>query len=106
MAKAANPVPAGFHTVTVHLAVNGAAAYSDFLQRAFGAVEVDRSPGPGGKLMHVQMKIGDSTIIFADDFSKEFGLPERSRKAMSGGETPERHPRLTPAHAACTINGM
>jgi uncharacterized glyoxalase superfamily protein PhnB len=75
MARATSPIPDGFHTVTVHLSVNGAAAYSDFLQRAFGAVEIRRSPGPGGKLMHVQMKIGDSTIIFADDFSQEFGMP-------------------------------
>ena len=75
MAKATSPIPAGFHTVTVHLSVNGAAAYSDFLQRAFGAVEIERSPGPGGKLMHVHMMIGDSTIMFADDFSQEFGMP-------------------------------
>lgn len=61
--------------MTVHLSVEGAAAYSDFLQRAFGAVEVERSPGPGGKLMHAELKIGDSTIMLADDFSKEFGLP-------------------------------
>jgi len=75
MARATSPIPDGFHTVTVHLSVNGAAAYSEFLQRAFGAVEIGRSPGPGGKLMHVQMKIGDSTVMFADDFSQEFGMP-------------------------------
>jgi len=75
MPKPANPIPPGFHSLTVHLAVNGAAAYADFLQRAFGAVEISRSPGPGGKLMHVQMRIGDSMIMFADDFSAEFGLP-------------------------------
>ena len=40
---------------------------------------------PGGEHMHVQIKIGDSTIMFADDFSKEFSLRERSRKVMSGG---------------------
>jgi PhnB protein len=74
MAKPANPIPAGFHTVTPHLHVNGAAAYSDFLQRAFGAVEVARSPGPGGKLMHVHVRIGDSNLMFADHFP-EFGAP-------------------------------
>lgn len=79
MAKASSPIPAGFHTVTVHLTVNGAAAYCEFLQRAFGAVEIERSPGPGGKLMHAQMKIGDSTIMFADDFSQEFGMPPLAR---------------------------
>src|SRR5579862_7367523 len=75
MANATSPIPAGFHTLTVHLSVKGAAAYSDFLQRAFDAVEIERSPGPAGKLMHVRMKIGDSIVMFADDFSAEFGMP-------------------------------
>ncbi len=75
MPKPANPIPAGFHAVTPHLSVDGAAAYADFLKKAFNAVEVARSPGPGGKLMHVEMRIGDSVIMFADDFSAEFGMP-------------------------------
>jgi uncharacterized glyoxalase superfamily protein PhnB len=74
MPKPANPIPPGFHTVTPHLNVNGAAAFSDFLQRAFGAVELERSPGPGGKLMHVHMRIGDSNLMFADDFTAEFHM--------------------------------
>jgi len=75
MPKPANPIPPGFHSLTAHLSVNGAAAYSDFLQRAFNAVEIARSPGPGGKLMHVEVRIGDSPLMFADDFTAEFGLP-------------------------------
>lgn len=55
--------------------VKGAAAYMDFLQRAFGAVEISRSPGPGGKLMHAQARIGDSMLMFSDDFSEEFHMP-------------------------------
>jgi PhnB protein len=75
MPKPANPIPPGFHTVTPHLAVNGAAAFADFLKRAFDGVEIARSPGPGGKLMHVEVRIGDSIIMFADDFGTEFGMP-------------------------------
>jgi uncharacterized glyoxalase superfamily protein PhnB len=75
MAKAASYVPAGLHSITAHLNVQGAAEYIDFLKRAFNAVEIARSPGPGGKLMHAEMRIGDSTIMLADDFSAEFGLP-------------------------------
>jgi PhnB protein len=75
MSKSASPIPPGFHAITPHLNVEGAAAYIDFLTRAFGAVEISRSPGPGGKLMHVQMRIGDSMLMFADDFSAEFGMP-------------------------------
>ena len=75
MSKATSPIPPGFHTITAHLSVNGAAAYIDFLKKAFNAVEVARSPGPGGKLMHVQMRVGDSPLMFADDFCEEFHLP-------------------------------
>ncbi len=75
MPKPVTPIPPGFHSLTVHLNVNGAASYIDFLKRAFGAEEMHRSPGPGGKLMHATMRIGDSMIMFADDFSKEFNMP-------------------------------
>jgi len=37
MAKAVTPVPEGFHTVTPHLVIKGAAAAIDFYKRAFGA---------------------------------------------------------------------
>src|SRR5437868_9601371 len=74
MAKATTPIPPGFHTLTTHLSVNGAAKYIDFLQKAFGATEIRRSPGPGGKLMHVLVKIGDSMLMFADHFP-EMGSP-------------------------------
>jgi PhnB protein len=74
MAKAANPIPPGFHTITPQLIVQGAAKYSEFLQKAFGAVEISRAPGPGGKLMNVQVRIGDSILMFTDHFP-EFGAP-------------------------------
>ena len=57
------------------MSVNGAEAYIDFLKRAFDAVEISRSPGPGGKLMHASVRIGDSMLMFADDFTDEFHLP-------------------------------
>lgn len=83
MPKPANPIPAGFHTVTPHLGVKGAAAFSEFLQKAFDGVELSRSPGPGGKLMHAEVRIGDSLILFADDFTAEFQLP-----ALAEGRLP------------------
>jgi uncharacterized glyoxalase superfamily protein PhnB len=75
MSKSASPIPPGFHTINTHLYVEGAAKYIDFLAQAFGAVEIDRAPGPGGKLMHAQVRIGDSMLMFSDDFAAEFGLP-------------------------------
>src|SRR5207244_7262165 len=74
MAKTKNPIPEGFRTLTPHLTLNGAVNYIDFLKRAFNAVEVSRSPGPGGKLMHAHVRIGDSNLMFNDHFP-EFGGP-------------------------------
>jgi PhnB protein len=75
MPKPANPIPPGFHSLTVHLVPNDAAAFADFLKRAFSAVEITRSPGPGGKLMHVEMRVGDTIVMFADDMGAECGMP-------------------------------
>ncbi|RPI16249.1 MAG: VOC family protein, partial [Acidobacteriales bacterium] len=74
MAKQIKPIPEGFHSITPHLSVKGAADYIAFLKKAFGAVEVVRMPGPGGKLMHASVRIGDSMLMFADPFP-ESGCP-------------------------------
>ena len=82
MSQTTTPIPPGFHTITPHLSVIGAAAYIDFLKRAFDAVELSRSPGPGGKLMHVLVRIGDSMLMFNDDFAEEFHLPPLAQGRM------------------------
>lgn len=82
MAKSTNPIPSGFHSITAHLTVNGAAQYLDFLKRAFGAEEINVSPGPGGKLMHATVRIGDSMLMFNDDFGAEFGMPPLAQGRM------------------------
>ncbi len=74
MANAVSPIPEGMHTLTPHLIVNGASGYLDFLKRAFGAVELSRAPGPGGRIMHASVRIGDSVIMLNDHFP-EFGVP-------------------------------
>src|SRR5438093_6002954 len=75
MTKAKNPIPEGFRTLTPHLTVIGAETYIDFLTRAFNAVEVSRSPGPGGKLMHAHVRIGDADLMLNDHFPEFGGRP-------------------------------
>ncbi len=63
------PIPDGFHTVTPHLVVKDAASAIEFYKRAFGADEVMRMPTPDGrKLLHAQIRIGDSTVMLVDEF--------------------------------------
>jgi len=68
-AAAVKRVPSGYHTVSPHLVVRGGAKAIEFYQKAFGARELRRSPGPDGKsLMHAELQIGDSRIFLNDEF--------------------------------------
>ena len=82
MAPAKTPIPAGFHTVTPSLVVNDAAKAIDFYKRALGAQELVRMPGPDGRIMHAELKIGDS-IIFLTDEMPQPGSP-RSPQTLGG----------------------
>ncbi len=68
MAKQAKAIPEGFHTVTPHLIIKGASEAIEFYKKAFGAEEVARMPGPGGTVMHAEIRIGDSPIMLNDEF--------------------------------------
>lgn len=65
--SATKPVPEGFHTVTPHLVCDGAAEAIEFYKKAFGAIEVARMPGPDGRVMHAQLRIGDAPVMLADE---------------------------------------
>jgi PhnB protein len=66
------PIPDGMHSITPHLVCAGAAQAIEFYARAFGAVEQMRLPGPGGKLMHASVRIGDSMVMLVDE-NREWG---------------------------------
>jgi PhnB protein len=66
MAKATNVVPKGHHTVTPFLTLDNAAQAIDWYKRALGAEETARTVGPDGKIMHAEIRIGDSPIMLMD----------------------------------------
>ena len=75
------PIPGGFHTVTPYLTINGAAAAIEFYKKAFAAEEIVKYPAPGGKIGHAQIKIGDSTIMLADEYPE---MNVRGPKSLGG----------------------
>jgi PhnB protein len=87
MAKAVTPIPEGFHTVTPHLVIKGAAEAIEFYKRAFGAEVLGRLDGPGGTVGHAELKIGDSIIFLADEFP---GASTKSPQTL-GGTTGSLH---------------
>jgi PhnB protein len=67
MAKAKRAVPEGFHTVTPHLTFDDAAAAIAWYKKALGAEEVaPPAVGPDGKILHAEIKIGNSIIMLND----------------------------------------
>jgi PhnB protein len=75
MAKAKRAVPEGFHTVTPQLTLDDAVQAIEWYKKALGAEEVARAVGPDGKIMHAELRIGDSRIMLND--------------AMMGGKGPK-----------------
>jgi PhnB protein len=66
MAKAKSPIPEGFQTVTPVLTLDDARSAIDWYKRVLGAEEVSSHPGPDGKIMHAQIRIGSSPIMLHD----------------------------------------
>ena len=66
MAKAKSPIPPGHHTVTPQLTLDNASQSIDWYKKALGAEEVARAVGPDGKIMHAEIKVGDSLIMVND----------------------------------------
>lgn len=60
--------PFGFHTITPHVVVGDAAQAAEWYAQALGAEERHRVPLPNGKLMSVELRFGDSTVMVADEF--------------------------------------
>src|SRR5215216_3556680 len=60
-------------TITPHIVVENASAASEWYQGALGALERDRLPLPGGKVMYVELRFGDAPVMVADEFP-DFGI--------------------------------
>lgn len=76
------PIPAGYHSITPYLIVNGAAAALEFYKTAFGAKERVRMPEPSGRIGHAEITIGTSHVMLADEH------PEMGFRSPQGNTTP------------------
>lgn len=76
---AVKAIPDGYHSITPYLICKGASKAIEFYTRAFGAKETVRMPGPEGRIMHAEVKIGTSMLMLADE------NPERGAVAPHTG---------------------
>lgn len=79
MAKAKKAVPEGYHTVTPQLTLDNAVQAIDWYKKALGAEEVARAVGPDGKILHAEVRVGDSRIMLNDAV-----MGGKGPKAMGG----------------------
>ena len=95
--------PEGYTTVSPYLIVHGAAATIDFLQRVFDATELRRYPNAEGRVMHAEVRIGDSVVMVADAAPQWPALPAHVhvyvpdvdatyRRALQAGAEPVQEP--------------
>jgi PhnB protein len=78
---AVHHIPEGYTSVTPYLVIDGAADAIEFYKEVFGAEEVMRMPGPGGKIGHAEITIGGSHIMMADEHPE---MGHRGPKSIGG----------------------
>jgi PhnB protein len=81
MASKVKPIPEGYHTISPDLVVSDANGAIDFYKKAFGAQELFRMNFPNGKVVHAELKIGDSMLMLADEMP---GGKCRAPKSLGG----------------------
>ena len=60
-------IPEGYNTITPSLMFKGTEAAITWYKNVFGAEEKMRMDGPDKKIMHAELKIGDSLIFLGED---------------------------------------
>jgi PhnB protein len=63
-------IPEGYSTITPYLIIRGVSEAIKFYEKAFSAKEIRRM-AVDGKVMHAEIKIGNSFLMLADEFPEQ-----------------------------------
>src|SRR5260221_11975053 len=85
MTSSVNAFAEVFRTATPCVVVHDVPKALEFYKKAFGAEERMRMPGPDGRIMHAEIKIGDSVIFLSDEIPGMGGKSPQSAGAYTGG---------------------
>lgn len=102
MAKFARPP--GHHTVTPGFAVPNAGKVLAFLEHAFGGKVVDRFDGPNGALMHCEVMLGDSVVMFGDPMPGYDAMPASLAYYVDDGAEVDAAYKRALASGATSVN--
>src|ERR1700737_4214692 len=67
--------PEGYTSVSVYIVAQGAQKVIDLLKKTFGATELRRFDTPEGKIMHAEVRIGDTVVMIADASGEHPAFP-------------------------------
>ena len=79
-------IPDGYYSLTPYLVIKGAAEAIEFYKKVFGAIEVVRMPGPGGRIMHAEVKIGNAMLMLSDENPERGFLSPKTRGGATSAE--------------------
>ena len=105
-------IPPQSNRIMPYLIIPGAYKFAKFMKNVFGATEQAIIPRSEGVVMHGEMRIGDSVIMFADTTEEIGARPaglfiyvesadETYSKAMSMGAESLREPTQQPYGYTC-----
>jgi hypothetical protein len=78
-----DPIPEHLRTVTPRLVVSSGTDAIEFYRSAFAAEEIgERFIAPDGKIIHAELRIGDSVVMITDDTGD--AAPARSPRSLDG----------------------
>jgi len=97
------PIPEGYHSLTPVVVVEGAPGLIDFLKQVFNAEEEEVYKGPDGRVIHAELRIGDSVLMISDSNPQFPALPAMAnvytedvdaayQRALKAGATSLREP--------------
>ena len=90
-------VPAAYGSLTPVLVVSPANDAIEYYTKAFGAKVGLKMDGPGGMVMHAELKIGDSILMLADEMPPMGPPPQTQTQTQT---------RRTPKNAGSTTGGV
>jgi PhnB protein len=67
MSSKVNFIREGFHSITPSLSIRGAADAIEFYKKVFGATESYRMTDGHGKIMHAELRMGDSVLMLSEE---------------------------------------
>jgi PhnB protein len=76
-------IPQGYHALTPALVCKNAERAIEFYKQAFDAKELNRMQGPGDKIGHAELQIGDSRLMLSDEFPGMANAPSGNTTSNS-----------------------